>query len=63
MKQQYYWIEIKFPFSGFWGTAFRFWDKLKKAKEKMLCKMGFWAFKFISKRKIRNPTRKILHSF
>ena len=55
MKEEYYWIEINFPFSEFWGIAFKFWKEIKRIKEKALRKIEFYAFRFANKNRIRSP--------
>lgn len=57
MDEQYYWIEIKFPVSGFWGTAFKFWKKIKRIKETALRKIEVRVFGFANKNRIRSPAK------
>lgn len=55
MKEQYYWIEVKFPLFGFWGTVFKFWKEIKRIKKKALQKIEIYAFMFANRNRIRSP--------
>ncbi len=56
MDEQYYWIELNFPFFGFWGATFKFWSEFKRTTKKLSEKAKFFLFEIVGKAKIREPT-------
>lgn len=56
MEEQCYWIEVNYSLFGFWGTAFKLWDKSKRTAKKLYKKAKFFLFEIVWKRKIRKPT-------
>ena len=55
MEEEYYWIEVNFPLSGFWGVAFKFWKEIKRIKEKTLRKIECCTFRLVNENRIRSP--------